>query len=130
MAQLIPIQNKKLIRRNNMNWLKIAGIFLKKAIKSIDLATILAYVIQLAKLIIDLTPTKKDDYLLAVLEAIIEILRYSFDKSIYQIGNEIASAIAEISRRYEEFKTPIAKNAINRIEYAAIELQQQQFENL
>lgn len=113
-----------------MNWLKIAGIFLKKAIKSIDLATILAYVIQLAKLIIDLTPTKKDDYLLAVLEAIIEILRYSFDKSIYQIGNEIASAIAEISRRYEEFGAPIAKNAINRIEYAAIELQQQQFANL
>ena len=130
MAQLMPIQNKKLIRRNNMNWLKIAGIFLKKAIKSIDLATILAYVIQLAKLIIDLTPTKKDDYLLAVLEAIIDILKYSFDKSIYQIGNEIASAIAEISRRYEEFGAPIAKNAINRIEYAAIELQQQQFENL
>lgn len=104
-----------------MKWLSIAGIFIKQALKRIDLAVVLMYVIDLAEFIIGLSKTLIDNFILDCIKAVIEIYRNRNQQdTVYKIAMRMSIAIADIAEGYEEFSTePVARQGVELLKASA-----------
>ena len=97
-----------------MNWLKIAGVFLKKAIRRVDLAIVLLYVFDIAEFIIGITKTLKDNFVWDCIKGLINVYKNrSQMDTIYELAAKMSTVIALVAGQYQEFEHE--KNAIQGI---------------
>ena len=86
-------------------WLKMAWMPLKQALKSISISIVLKYVINIAAGVADFTTfTYKDNFIVDVIKGIIFISNHSYNKSIYDISEEIGIMITDNAKKYEDLE--------------------------